>query len=107
MRSPIICATAFALAAAATAARPAATQDQTPSFRAGVELVRLDVRVTDGEGRPVRDLRQDEVRIEENGADRPVIFFQHIEEPAASYADIASRTVGSEVSTNQGAARGP
>jgi len=34
------------------------------------------------------------------------VFFQHIEEPAESYADVARHTVAGEVSTNQGAARG-
>src|SRR5436190_202766 len=77
-----------------------------PAFTAGVELVRLDVRVTDAQGRPVRDLRQDEVEVVEDGNRRPVLFFQHIEEPAESYADISRHTVAGEVSTNQGAARG-
>jgi VWFA-related protein len=102
---------AWIFAAACVAlARSLAAQDQAsqapPAFTAGVELVRLDVRVTDAQGHPVRDLRQDEVEILENGARRPVVFFQHIEEPAGSYADVASQTVAGEVSTNQGAARG-
>jgi VWFA-related protein len=83
-----------------------AAQEQPPVFKAGVELVRLDVRVTDAQGQPVRDLRQDEVEVVENGAARPVVFFQHVQEPSESYAEVASRTVASEVSTNQGAARG-
>ena len=77
-----------------------------PTFRAGVELVRLDVRVLDEQGQPLRDLEPDEVEVIEAGEPRPVVFFQHIEEPADSYADVASRTVASEISTNQGAARG-
>ncbi len=93
---------ALALAAAV------AVQDQAPPpvFKAGVELVRLDVRVTDALGRPVRDLRPDELEVIEDGERRAVVFFQHIEEPAESYADVARHTVGGEVSTNQGAARG-
>lgn len=77
-----------------------------PSFKAGVELARLDVRVTDADGHPVRDLRQDEIEIVEDGDKRPIVLFQHIEEPAGSYADVASRTISGEVSTNRGAARG-
>src|SRR5450759_3820792 len=77
-----------------------------PSFRAGVELARLDVRVTDADGRPVRDLRQDEIEVVEDGESRPVVLFQHMEEPAGSYAEVASHTLGGEVSTNRGAARG-
>jgi VWFA-related protein len=77
-----------------------------PSFSAGVELVRLDVRVTDADGRPVRDLKQNEIEVIEDGLNRPVVLFQHIEEPAGSYADVASHTIAGEVSTNRGAARG-
>jgi VWFA-related protein len=77
-----------------------------PSFTAGVELVRLDVRVTDADGRPVRDLKQSEIEVIEGGVRRPVLLFQHIEEPAGSYADVASHTIAGEVSTNRGAARG-
>src|SRR5262245_33578868 len=77
-----------------------------PVFKAGVELVRLDVRVTNSQGQAVRDLRQDEVEVVENGVTRPVVFFQHAQEPAESYAEVASRTVAGETSTNQGAARG-
>jgi VWFA-related protein len=92
--------------ALATAFIAQGTPQPAPVFTAGIELVRLDIRVTDGQGRPIADLRQDEVEIVENGEHRPVVFFQHIEEPAESYLEVASRTVAGEVSTNQGAARG-
>lgn len=95
----------FALLAVSVHAQDKSTQPA-PSFAAGVELVRLDVRVTDAQGRTVRDLRQDEVEIVEDGEPRPVVFFQHIEEPTDSYEEVARRTVAGEVSTNQGAARG-
>ncbi|HEY2904368.1 MAG TPA: VWA domain-containing protein [Vicinamibacterales bacterium] len=88
---------------------PAAAQTvapQTPSFKAGVELVRLDVEVTDADGRPIRDLKQNEVEVTEAGRARPIVLFQHIEQPAETYQEIASRTIASEVSTNQGSARG-
>ena len=93
-------------AVAAGAATLAAQDPQAPVFKAGVELVRLDVRVTDAQGQPIRDLRPDEVEVVESGATRPVVFFQHVEEPAESYVEVASHTVAGEVSTNQGAARG-
>ena len=83
----------------AAAAQPAAV------FKAGVELVRLDVRVTDADGRPIADLRQDEVEVIDGGP-QPLVFFQHIQEPDDSFVDAASHTVPGEVSTNQGAARG-
>ena len=77
-----------------------------PSFKAGVELARLDVRVTDADGRPVRDLRQDEIEVVEDGESRPVVLFQHMEEPAGSNAEVASHTIAGEVSTNRVTARG-
>src|SRR5262245_47499537 len=77
-----------------------------PLFKAGVELVRLDVRVTGADGRPVTDLRQDEIDVTDGGDRLPVVLFQHVAEPTESYADVASHTVAGEVSTNQGAARG-
>src|SRR5438270_543085 len=92
--------------AAALPALTAQNTDQTPVFRAGVELVRLDVRVTDADGKSIPDLRQEEVQVLEGGRARPVVFFQHIQQPTEPYADVARRTVASEVSTNQGAARG-
>ncbi|MGE0812810.1 MAG: VWA domain-containing protein [Vicinamibacterales bacterium] len=96
-----------ALLAASPFARAGQTPEgQTPVFRTGVEIVRLDARVLDGAGRPVKDVRQDEVTVLENGQPRPVVFFQHVDEPDAPYVEVASRTIGSEVSTNRGAPRG-
>src|SRR5262245_2143750 len=95
----------LAIMAALGQAAGAAAPQPTPTFKAGVELVRLDVRITDGQGRAIRDIRQDEVEVSD-GAPLPIVFFQHVQEPAGSIADAASRTVTSEVSTNQGAPRG-
>lgn len=97
---------AAVLLAAALAASAAAQSDQTPVFRTGVELVRVDVRVTDAEGRPIADLRPDEVQVVEEGAARPVLLFQHVRAPEGDYADAAQRTIAAQVSTNQGSPRG-
>ena len=90
---------------------PQASLDQArdrppPVFRSGADLVRFDVRVTDGSGRTVRDLRPEELEIVEDGAPRPIILFQHIDEPAGPYAEAALRSVSAEVSSNRGAPRG-
>lgn len=77
-----------------------------PVFRSGVDLVLMDMRVVDASGRPVKDLRAEEVRILEQGEARPVLFFQHVDEPDAPYVEVARRTIASEVSTNRGAPRG-
>jgi len=76
--------------AAALAQAPHTSQ---PIFRSGVDLVRFDVRVTDGSGRPIKDLRQDEIEIVEDGAPRPILLFQHFEEPASAYGEAALRAV--------------
>ena len=79
---------------------------QAPPFTAGVELARLDIEVTDARGRPIRDLRAEEVRIEEGGVVRPAVLLQHVRAPLGSYAEAALRTIGGDVSTNRGAPRG-
>ena len=84
----------------------AGAQQEPPRFTAGVELARLDVEVTDADGRPIRDLRPEEVMVMEDGVRRPVAFLQHVREPVESYAEAARRTIGAGVSTNQGAPRG-
>jgi VWFA-related protein len=93
----------LAPAALAQSTTPAA---QPPVFRSGVDLVRVDIRVTDDEGRPITDLRTDEVQIKEEGTLRPVLLFQHVEAPRGTYAEAAQRTIAAQVSTNQGSPRG-
>ena len=91
------------LAAALAAAPPAAS---TPVFRSGADLVRFDVRVTDGSGRPITDIRPEELEIVEDGTPRPILLFQHIEEPPGMYQEAALRACPAEVSSNRGAPRG-
>jgi VWFA-related protein len=94
------------LVASSSLAQPAGPGAQSRVFRSGVDLVRVDVRVTDDEGRPIPDLRADEVQIKEEGTARPVLLFQHVEAPRGTYADAAQRTIAAQVSTNQGSPRG-
>jgi VWFA-related protein len=93
------------VATASPRAQPTAPE-QTPVFRSGVDLVRVDIRVTDENGRPVSDLRPEEVQIKEEGALRPVLLFQHVAAPRTTYAEAAQRTIAGQVSTNQGSPRG-
>src|SRR3954469_814407 len=79
---------------------------QPPVFTSGVDLVRLDVRVTDGTGRPVTDLRSEDLQVIEDGTARPLLFFQHVQEPAGTYQEAALRALSAEVSSNQGTPRG-
>src|SRR5512141_2137648 len=84
----------------------AAQQQPQPVFKSGVDLVRFDVRVTDAQGRPIADLRPEEVQVVDDGAVRPVLLFRHFDEPAGSYADAALRAVSAEVTTNEAMPRG-
>ena len=45
---------------------------QQPTFRTGIDLIRLDVRVTDKDGRPIRDLRPEDFIVTIDGAPRKV-----------------------------------
>ena len=86
---------------------PAApAQAQAPVFTSSVNLARLDVQVVDASGRPIQDLRPDEIQLTEGGGKRPVLLLQHIADAGRTYAESAMRTIASEVSTNQGAPRG-
>ncbi|MEX2272115.1 MAG: VWA domain-containing protein [Vicinamibacterales bacterium] len=97
------------LAAIAVRSDDARAQSQQPvaTFRSGTVLAQLDIRVVDDKtGRPIQDLRADEIEIIEAGRRRPVLLFQHMSDPAAPLMEAAERTITGEVSTNQGAPRG-
>jgi Ca-activated chloride channel family protein len=59
------------------------TPAQPPSFRAGIELVSLNVIVTEGGGRYVTDLAQDDFNIFEDGVKQDVSFFNKTNLPIA------------------------
>jgi VWFA-related protein len=98
-----------ALAAAAIGAQqpaPHAQGEPTPVFRAGTELVRLDVRVVDADGRPIPDLRREEIEVLEDGRPRPIVVFQRVHEMREAPAAAQARSVTRDISSNQGAPRG-
>lgn len=76
------------------------------TFKSGVDLIRFDVRVVDEHGRPITDLRAEEIVIEEQGRPLPVSLFQRVTEPAESYVDAALRAVTAQVSSNEAFPRG-
>jgi Ca-activated chloride channel family protein len=76
----------LALTAATIAARaqaPAQPPPQQPSFRAGVELVSLNVTVSDGAGRYATDLTQEEFQVFEDGVKQDVTYFARANHPIA------------------------
>ena len=74
-------------------AQPAAPQ-QPPVFRTGTTAVLLDIVVRDKRGRPIRDLRQDEIIVLEDGAPRELKAFRLVE---GAPADGGLSTPGSGV----------
>ena len=75
-------------------------------LRPGVDLVHLDVVVVDDSGRPVADLRPNELAIEEAGKRLPVLGLQRVTQPAATSVDAAVRGLSAEISSNDGAPGG-
>jgi VWFA-related protein len=67
------------LAAAGVVGLRAQQAPPAPVFRTGTTAVLLDIVVRDKRGRPVRDLRQDEIVVLEDGAPREVKSFRLIE----------------------------
>lgn len=74
-------ATLAALGAAAPRAQEAAAQE--PSFRAGVELVSLNVTVTDRNNRYVTDIDVERFQVYEDGALQDITFFTRTQLPIA------------------------
>src|SRR6187402_2208657 len=68
--------TGVAVLVAAAAIRIHAQQDHTPIFRAGTTLVEFTIVATDQNGKPITDLKQEDVAILQNGKPQPVAFFR-------------------------------
>jgi Ca-activated chloride channel family protein len=80
---------------------------QRPSFRAGVELVSLNVTVTDQTGRYLTELNQGDFQIFEDGAQQQVTFFNRSNLPIAlSILLDTSASMESKLETAQEAAIG-
>jgi Ca-activated chloride channel family protein len=80
---------------------------QRPSFRAGVELVSLNVTVTDQSGRYVTELNQPDFQVFEDGAQQQVTFFNRSNLPIAlSILLDTSASMESKLETAQEAAIG-
>jgi Ca-activated chloride channel homolog len=69
-------------AEASPGATPQASR-QAPAFRAGVELVSLNVTVADPTGRYITDLEQEDFNVFEDGAKQDVTFFNKTNLPIA------------------------
>jgi hypothetical protein len=54
-------------------------QGQRPSFKAGVQLVRIDVSVLDDKRQPVRGLQASDFTVTEDDQPRPIRAFQAVD----------------------------
>ena len=109
MTRPASVALAAALAAAGWAATilPGGAQQQTPAFRAGVDVVSLNVTVTDLETRFVTDLAPEDFAVYEDGVRQEINFFTRTQLPIALALLIdTSASMDEEMATAQEAAIG-
>ena len=76
-----------------------AQQQAAPTFKAGVQLVRIDVTVLDGKRQPVRGLQASDFTVLEDGQPRPIRSFQAVDRavtagtPATTLTPLASHNV--------------
>jgi len=96
--------------AAQTPPQPQSTRPpapQQPAFRVGVDLVSLNVIVTDGPGRYVTDLESDDFNVFEDGVKQDVTFFTKTSLPIALALLLdTSASMESKLNTAQEAAIG-
>lgn len=82
---------------------PPLPQENRPQFRAGVELVQLDVSVLDRDRRPVAGLTAADFQLLENGKPRPIRGFTavHLPAQAAGVAAVPANAPPRDVVTNR------
>ena len=82
----------------AAAGQPAPDQPEQPTFRGGVNFVRVDVIVTDRQGNPVADLKQTDFEVTEDNRPQAVETFRlvKIDTTAPAYTPRSIRTRADE-----------
>jgi len=82
-------------------APPPQTPQTPPTFRAGIDLVQVDVSVLDKSGAPIHGLKADDFVVREDGTPQKVEYFDEIVAPEAAPPSAPwMTTVSSDVSTN-------
>ena len=98
---------AVALAVTLAVATAVAQQPDQPAFRTGVDLVSLNVTVTDGADRYVTDIEEASFQLYEDGARQDIAFFRRTQLPIALALLIdTSASMTEKMSTAQQAAIG-
>jgi Ca-activated chloride channel family protein len=91
--------------AAEAPASPPAARAQQPSFRAGIDVISLNVTVTDGQGHYVTDLDQPDFSVFEDGVKQELSFFSRRQQPIAlSLLLDSSASMEDKITTLQAAA---
>ena len=89
------------LTVAVASQSPAPPAGQTPTFKAEVEYVEVDVLVTDERGDIVRDLRQEDFQIFEDGKSQSIAGFAFIEIPVEESGDRPDAPADANVWSNE------
>ena len=86
----------------------ASAQSQQPTFRGGVELIEVDVRVFDGQGNPVPDLAAPEFTVTVDDEERRIVSvkFVAVGDPPEPSSTVEAPESKPYYSTNQGLAPG-
>ena len=79
----LVTAVALAVLGSVAAAQQDRPQPQSPAFRAGIDIVSLNVTVTDGINHYVTDLEQSDFQIFEDGIQQEIGFFSRRQQPIA------------------------
>lgn len=95
----------FLLAALIALAITSAPAAQQPTFRSGVDLIRLDVHVVGDDGTPVKDLTESDFEVKVNGKAAPVRALQFLD-LARTERSASEEARYRDVSTNQESLRG-
>jgi VWFA-related protein len=83
-----------------------AAQAPVATFRAGVELVEVDVLVTDKNGLAIRDLKRDEIQVLEDDVPQSVSTFELIDIPWNPGEPYSARQAAPDVRSNDSAFNG-
>ncbi len=82
-------------------ATPARPDTEAPTFRLGIDLITVDVVVTDRDRQPVRTLTVDDFQVYEDGVLQPIVTFSYVDTTVhAPEADAASATPVADVASN-------
>ncbi|HUF46867.1 MAG TPA: VWA domain-containing protein, partial [Vicinamibacterales bacterium] len=84
---PTALAAALACCLVSTSPRATAQGQQTPQFRAGVDLVQIDVSVLDRDRRPVRELTAADFTLLENGVPQTISNFAFVDTPTREWTE--------------------